>query len=169
MTALRQRFIEDLQLHGFAASTQQVYVSAIKLLARHYGQAPDRLTEEQIRQYFLFLNSARKENFHPNVALTIMPPAFTPLVGNQTQRERRSLHRIEENPSRVHFGPISFRPAFEQIGRLAHHHIGTVSFLPPPTEDQFPKPVPVRPPDLVQPDFLRHTLDPSAAKSLNSF
>jgi hypothetical protein len=93
----------------------------------------------------------------------------TPLVGNQTQRERRSLHRIEENPSRVHFGPISFRPAFEQIGRLAHHHIGTVSFLPPPTEDQFPKPVPVRPPDLVQPDFLRHTLGPSAAKSLNSF
>jgi hypothetical protein len=61
------------------------------------------------------------------------------------------------------------RPAFEQIGCLAHHHIGTVSFLPPPTEDQFPKPVPVRPPDLVQPDFLRHTLGPSAAKSLNSF
>jgi hypothetical protein len=30
-------------------------------------------------------------------------------------------------------------------------------------------PVPVRPPDLVQPDFLRHTLGSSAAKSLNSF
>ncbi len=30
MTALRQRFIEDLQLHGFAPSTQQVYVTAVK-------------------------------------------------------------------------------------------------------------------------------------------
>jgi len=40
MTALRQRFIEDLQLHGFAASTQQVYVSAIKLLANITGNRP---------------------------------------------------------------------------------------------------------------------------------
>ena len=46
MTALRQRFIEDLQLHGFAASTQQVYVTAVKLLDHHYHQPPDRLTEE---------------------------------------------------------------------------------------------------------------------------
>ena len=30
-------------------------------------------------------------------------------------------------------------------------------------------PVEIRPPDLVQPDFLRHTLGPSGAKSLNSF
>ena len=60
MTALRQRFIEDLQLHGFAPSTQHVYVSAIKLLARHYEQSPDLLTEEQIRQYFLFLTHVRK-------------------------------------------------------------------------------------------------------------
>jgi hypothetical protein len=50
MTALRQRFVEDLQLHGFAPSTQQVYVTAIKLLARHYRLSPDQLTEEQIRQ-----------------------------------------------------------------------------------------------------------------------
>jgi site-specific recombinase XerD len=60
MTALRQRFIEDLQLHGFALSTQRVYVAAIKLLARHYRQSPDQLTEEQIRQYFLFLTNERK-------------------------------------------------------------------------------------------------------------
>jgi hypothetical protein len=29
MTALRKRFVEDLQLHGFAPSTQYVYVSAL--------------------------------------------------------------------------------------------------------------------------------------------
>src|SRR5580700_4763530 len=75
MTALRQRFIEDLQLHGFAASTPQVYVSAIKLLARHYGQAPDRLTEEQIRQYFLFLTHERKVS-RSNATITLCTIKF---------------------------------------------------------------------------------------------
>jgi len=60
MTTLRKRFLEDLQLHGFAASTQYVYVSAIKQLARHYHQRPDQLTEEQLRQYFLHLTQIRK-------------------------------------------------------------------------------------------------------------
>lgn len=60
MTTLRKRFLEDLQLHGFAASTQSVYVSAIKQLARHYHQPPDQLTEEQLRQYFLHLTQVRQ-------------------------------------------------------------------------------------------------------------
>jgi len=60
MTPLRKRFIEDLQLHGYAPSTQQAYVSAIKQVARHYHRSPDELTEEQIRQYFLHLTLVRK-------------------------------------------------------------------------------------------------------------
>lgn len=60
MTTLRKRFLEDLQLHGFAASTQYVYVSAIRQLARHYHQPPDQVTEEQLRQYFLHLTQVRK-------------------------------------------------------------------------------------------------------------
>lgn len=60
MTALRKRFLEDLQLHGFATSTQYVYVSAIKQLAQHYHQPPDQLTEQQLRQYFLHLTQVRK-------------------------------------------------------------------------------------------------------------
>ena len=60
MTALRKRFVEDLQLHGFANSTQCVYVCAIKQLARHYRQSPDQLTEEQLRQYFLHLTQVRR-------------------------------------------------------------------------------------------------------------
>ena len=75
MTALRQRFIEDLQLHGFAASTQQVYVTAIKLLARHYRQSPDQLTEEQIRQYFLYLTNERKVS-RSNATITLCAIKF---------------------------------------------------------------------------------------------
>jgi integrase/recombinase XerD len=60
MTPLRTRYIEDLQLHGFAPSTQQVYVCGVRQLAEHYHQSPDQLSEEQIRQYFLHLTRVRK-------------------------------------------------------------------------------------------------------------
>jgi integrase/recombinase XerD len=60
MTALRKRFIEDLQLHGFAPATQHAYLGKVKQLAEHYHQSPDQLTEEQIRQYFLHLTAVRK-------------------------------------------------------------------------------------------------------------
>ena len=75
MTALRQRFIEDLQLRGFALSTQRSYVTAIKLLARHYRQSPEQLTEEQIRQYFLFLTHERKVS-RSNATITLCAIKF---------------------------------------------------------------------------------------------
>lgn len=58
-TPLRQRLIEDLQLHGLAAKTQDAYVRAVRQLAEHYGQAPDRITEAELRQYFLYLQNER--------------------------------------------------------------------------------------------------------------
>jgi hypothetical protein len=36
MTPLRQRMIEDLQLQGLAAETQEADVRAVKQLAQHY-------------------------------------------------------------------------------------------------------------------------------------
>ena len=60
MTPLRQRMIQDLKLRGFAESTQQAYVSAVKALACYYGKSPDLLTQEQIREYFLYLIDEKK-------------------------------------------------------------------------------------------------------------
>jgi integrase/recombinase XerD len=60
MTTLRRRLLEDLQLRGLAPKTQQCYVAAVQQLARHYGRAPDQLSEAELRQYFLFLLNAKK-------------------------------------------------------------------------------------------------------------
>lgn len=60
MTELRQRMIQDMQLHGLLASTQGVYVQAVKELAAHYRLPPDQLTEEQVRQFFVHLSQVRK-------------------------------------------------------------------------------------------------------------
>ena len=60
ITPLRQRMIEDMQLHGFAAKTQAGYVCAVKQLAEYYHKSPELITEEELRQYFLYLKNDRR-------------------------------------------------------------------------------------------------------------
>jgi integrase/recombinase XerD len=57
MTALRQKMIEDLQLRGLSSKTQDAYVGAVKQLAEHYHKSPDLITDEELRQYFLYLKN----------------------------------------------------------------------------------------------------------------
>jgi len=59
MNALRQKMIEDMQLHGFAERTQEAYLLAVRQLAKHYHKAPDQINEEELRQYFLFLKNEK--------------------------------------------------------------------------------------------------------------
>ena len=60
MTALRQKMIEDMQLRGLSTSTQANYVRAVRQLAEYYGKSPDRISEEELRQYFLYLSQVKK-------------------------------------------------------------------------------------------------------------
>ena len=60
MTPLRERVIEDMHLHGFSKGTQQAYANAIRRMAEYYGKSPDKITEEELRQYFLYLTQERQ-------------------------------------------------------------------------------------------------------------
>ena len=60
MTALRRRMIETMQLRDLADTTQRAYLQAIRLLAQYYHRPPDQLTDDDIRQYFLYLRNERK-------------------------------------------------------------------------------------------------------------
>ncbi len=60
MTPLRQRMTEDLMLRGYADRTVEAYTRAVAQLARFYDQSPDRLTEEQVRDYFIHLTTVKK-------------------------------------------------------------------------------------------------------------
>ena len=60
MTPLRQRMIEDMQLRGLAARTQESYVRAVRQLAVHYGKSPEFITAEELRQYFLYLQQEQQ-------------------------------------------------------------------------------------------------------------
>lgn len=60
MTPLRHRMVEDLQLRGYSESTQKVYVDSVRQLCEHYDKTPGRITEEDLRQYFLYGKNKKK-------------------------------------------------------------------------------------------------------------
>jgi integrase/recombinase XerD len=59
-TPLRQRMIEDMQLRGLATQTQVAYVRAVRQLAEHYNKSPDCISEEELRQYLLYLKNEKR-------------------------------------------------------------------------------------------------------------
>ena len=60
MTSLRNRMLEDLQLRGYSDSTQSLYVNAVRQLCEHYDKSPGRITEEELRDYFLYGKNVKK-------------------------------------------------------------------------------------------------------------
>jgi site-specific recombinase XerD len=60
MTELRKRMIESLQLRGLSERTQEAYVRAVRQLADHCHKSPDSITEEELRQYFLYIKNVKK-------------------------------------------------------------------------------------------------------------
>jgi Phage integrase, N-terminal SAM-like domain len=60
MASLRERMIEDMMLAGYAPGTRRIYLDQARRLAKHYMIAPDQLTEQQVRDYFLYLREEKK-------------------------------------------------------------------------------------------------------------
>jgi site-specific recombinase XerD len=52
--------IQDMQLRGLAANTQKAYVQAVKGLAQHFKRSPDKLTEEEVRDFFVYLSKTKR-------------------------------------------------------------------------------------------------------------
>jgi integrase/recombinase XerD len=55
MKDIRQRMIEDMKLRGLTPGTQATYLEAVKVLARHYNRRLDEITQEQVRDFLLYL------------------------------------------------------------------------------------------------------------------
>jgi len=52
--------MEDLALAGYSPKTQKSYIDAVRGLAKHYMRPPDKLSEDEVRQFFLHLINKRK-------------------------------------------------------------------------------------------------------------
>ena len=58
-TPLRQRMRQDLQLAGLAEGTQNAYLRAVKQFAAHFRKPPDQISEQEFREYLLYLKNQR--------------------------------------------------------------------------------------------------------------
>jgi hypothetical protein len=56
-SSLRQRMIEDMQLNGLSPKTQERYIFGVQNLARYYKRSPDKISEEEVRSYFMHLKT----------------------------------------------------------------------------------------------------------------
>jgi site-specific recombinase XerD len=52
--------LADMQLRGLAPKTQESYLRAVHQLVKHVSKAPDQITEEDLRDYFLYLKNEKK-------------------------------------------------------------------------------------------------------------
>lgn len=59
MTPLRESFLRELALRGMAARTVDSYVTAVSSLAKHYQRSPDRITDQEVQDYLLYLREEK--------------------------------------------------------------------------------------------------------------
>ena len=55
MTQLRQKMIRAMELKNLSNHTQRAYLAAVTGIVRHYNQSPDKMTQEKIEDYLLYL------------------------------------------------------------------------------------------------------------------
>jgi site-specific recombinase XerD len=58
-TALRRRYIEDLELAGKRPRTVDSYVRYVRQLAEYFGRSPALMEEDDLRQYFLYVKNVK--------------------------------------------------------------------------------------------------------------
>jgi integrase/recombinase XerD len=83
--------LQDLQLAGLSERTQEAYIRAIRQLSDHYHTPPDRLSEQQIRDYFLHLKNDRQ---FASASLGIAYSGIKFFYSHTTPRDWPTLQRL---------------------------------------------------------------------------
>jgi len=60
MTPLRRRMIEDMRIRNLSPHTQRAYVEQVSRFARHFGQPSERLGQDEIRAWQIYLVEERR-------------------------------------------------------------------------------------------------------------
>jgi integrase/recombinase XerD len=120
ISPLRRRMIEDMALRGFTEKTQSSYVRAVEGLARYHHRAPESLSNEEIRRYFVHLKCERKLA-RPTITIALCGIKF---LYASTLRRDFTLTGVPR-PKREHKLPVvltraEVRMILRQVTELRH-------------------------------------------------
>jgi len=60
MHPLREAMLDQMRLRGHSPRTQTSYLNAVSLLSRHYHRSPDRLSQDDLQNWILYLLKDRQ-------------------------------------------------------------------------------------------------------------
>jgi integrase/recombinase XerD len=55
-----KRMTENMQLFGFSQRTQETYSYRVEKLIEYFNKPPDKISDEELREYFLYLQNTKK-------------------------------------------------------------------------------------------------------------
>src|SRR2546425_3965219 len=125
MTELRKRMIECLQLRGLSARTQESYVRAVRQLSEHYNKSPDLITEEELRQYFLFIKNVKhysRNTRHLRRPLLLQGHA-QPELDHLRHRAARAREEAARHPQCCRGTPDSQPHQIATLSSLSGNHL----------------------------------------------
>ena len=70
MSKLRQKMVREMELREFSVNTQRAYLSAIEGLARFYRRSPDKIVQQEIEDYLLYLKNMTKLSYNTRNQIT---------------------------------------------------------------------------------------------------
>gem|GEM_PF-2356509 len=111
MTPLRQRFVEDLQVRNYAASTIESYTYHVAYFAKYFGRSPDVLGPEDVRTWQVYLVTEKK--FPGRCSIK----RFAPYGSCTARRCRRTVGRRIHPAVRTAHPAAPLRPAGESQPR----------------------------------------------------
>ena len=119
-TLLRKRMHDDLQLAGLVQGTQKVYLGAIRQLAAHFHEAPDRLSEEQVREYLLYLKNRKR--LAPS-SLNVAASAIKFFYSHTVPRDWRTLQKLRIPKAKTLPDVLTVNEVHQLIDAVRRPHI----------------------------------------------
>lgn len=113
MTPLRKQLTEALTLRGLSERTHEAYIAAVAGLARFHGRSPERLSNEEIKGYLLYLHKERNLSASSlNVAVSGLRFFYSHVLDRSLADVERALPRPRKprQTARVY--------SLQEIGRL---------------------------------------------------
>jgi len=82
MSPLRHKFIKEMQLRNFSPHTVRSYTEAMVALSTHYDKSPERISEEEIKDYLLHMTQVKKLSWSScNVAVSAFRFFYNQVLG----------------------------------------------------------------------------------------